>query len=435
MTADGVPGNPGGPRVGVVLGAGGVLGAAWMVGALVAVQERLGFAVGEAERLVGTSAGSVVAAALRCGVSVEEMVAHQRGALVGGVIDLGPPDLGGRPLPPPPMLRVGSPRLMLAALRAPHRMHPWVAASALLPQGRARHVALHAMVHSMVSHAWPHLPSHGGLHGAPHGGHVRRDPVRAIGRPGCAGTGGRHGTGGCRGTGGCHGCRGRLGRRDRGCRGHSRHRGRPGRRTSAERTSHRWAWVLWPLPVPTMVRAEWARDGRTWIVAVDYDSGQRVVFGRPGAPLAALPDAVVASCSIPGWYRPTVIDGRRYVDGGLRSATSAGLLAEAELDEVYVLAPMASLEFDRPRMPHERLERRLRRLMTLGLRREVERLRSAGTRVTVLTPGPEDLAAIGANMMDPKRRLGVLETSLRTSAAALAAPTGSTPPAGHTHAA
>ena len=45
-------------------------------------------------------------------------------------------------------------------------------------------------------------------------------------------------------------------------------------------------------------------DGATWIVAVDYDSGRRVVFGRGGAPAVPLPDAVVASCSIPGWYRP-----------------------------------------------------------------------------------------------------------------------------------
>jgi predicted acylesterase/phospholipase RssA len=450
MAAAGVPAHRSGPRVGVVLGAGGVLGAAWMIGALVAVQERLGFAVGEAELVVGTSAGSVLAAALRCGVGIEAMVAHQRGALVGGVPDLGPPDLGGRSLPPPPLLRVGSPRLMLAALRAPHRMHPWVAASALLPQGRARHVALHSMVHAMVSHAWPHLPPHGGSHGgltgvihsARHGGnhpgpvdlHDAAGPVgaarAAVGRvkvaaaAACAhastgGPGAAVGSAGPRAATGIGAAAGLSG---------------PGAPIDAVPID---AVPIDAVPVAGAgdVRAEWARDGRTWIVAVDYDSGQRVVFGRPGAPAAALPDAVVASCSIPGWFRPAVIDGRRYVDGGLRSATSAGLLAEEELDEAYVLAPMASLAFDRPRMPHERLERRLRRLMTVGLRREVERLRSAGTKVTVLTPGPEDLAAIGANLMDPRRRLGVLETSLRTSAAALAAGTEVTPPPGRTHAA
>ena len=78
-------------------------------------------------------------------------------------------------------------------------------------------------------------------------------------------------------------------------------------------------------------------------MAVDFDTGHRVMFGRAGAPRVPLADAVVASCSIPGWYEPAVIDGRRYVDGGVRSSTSLRSLAQAGLDEVYVLAPMASL--------------------------------------------------------------------------------------------
>ncbi|HEX8132027.1 MAG TPA: patatin-like phospholipase family protein, partial [Actinomycetes bacterium] len=150
------------------------------------------------------------------------------------------------------------------------------------------------------------------------------------------------------------------------------------------------------------------------------DSGRRVAFGRAGAPPATLPEAVVASCSIPGWYRPTVIGGRRYVDGGVHSTTSLDLLAGADLDEVYVLAPMASFVMDAPRNPYARLERRLRRLITLGLLREVRKVRRLGVNVTVLTPGPEDLTAIGANLMEPRRRVRVLDTSLRTSAAALA---------------
>jgi len=167
--------------------------------------------------------------------------------------------------------------------------------------------------------------------------------------------------------------------------------------------------------------ADWVGGGRTWIVAVDYDRGRRVFFGRPGAPRARLPDAVVASCSIPGWYEPAVIGGRRYVDGGVRSPTSLGALARGGVDEVFVLAPMASTDPGRlPRKPHERLERRLRALLTLALLREVRALRSAGLRVTVLTPGPEDLAVMGVNLMDPRRRRAVLETSLTTSAATLA---------------
>jgi NTE family protein len=157
-------------------------------------------------------------------------------------------------------------------------------------------------------------------------------------------------------------------------------------------------------------------------MAVDYESGRRVAFGRTGAPAAGLPDAVVASCSIPGWYEPKIINGRRYVDGGVRSSTSLDLLARVDLDEVYVLAPMASYLLDRPRNPAARVERLLRLLVTAALTRDVRRVEARGARVTVVTPGPEDLVAMGANLMDPARRLRVLETSLRTSRDALGLP-------------
>jgi NTE family protein len=152
---------------------------------------------------------------------------------------------------------------------------------------------------------------------------------------------------------------------------------------------------------------------------MDYDSGRRVVFGRPGAPEAHLADAVTASCSIPAWYEPVTIGGRRYIDGGTCSATSLDLLAPLGFDEVIVLAPMASFAYDRPRGAAARIERGVRRATTKRLFREAAKVRAAGSRVTMLAPGPEDLTAIGVNMMDARRRLRVFETSLRTSAAAL----------------
>jgi NTE family protein len=154
---------------------------------------------------------------------------------------------------------------------------------------------------------------------------------------------------------------------------------------------------------------------------VDYDSGQRVLFGREGAPRASLPDAVVASCSIPGWYEPAVIGGRRYVDGGVRSMTSLDVLAGTDVQDIYVLAPMASTEPDHPLRPHLQMERRLRQVLTVVLVRQAKALAARGKRVTVLTPGPRDLAAMGINLMDPRRRQTVLDLSYRTSAEALAA--------------
>ncbi|HEX6498905.1 MAG TPA: patatin-like phospholipase family protein [Micromonosporaceae bacterium] len=323
------------PRVGLVLGAGGALGAAWTAGALAALQERLDRPVPDVDMIVGTSAGSVVAASLRCGVGVDEIVAYQRGLALATLPHLADLDKESGALPPLPRLRLGSPRLLAATARAPHRVHPWVAASALLPAGRAEHRCLAGLVNSLVSHA------NGGADGSAVATHL---DGRAV-----------------------------------------------------------------------------AADGRTWIMSVDYGSGRRVAFGRPGAPTASLSDAVVASCSIPGWHRPKIIDGRPYVDGGVRSSTSLDLLTRVELDEVYVLAPMASFDPDRPRHPAARAERLVRQLVTKGLAGEIRAVQATGATVRVLTPGPEDLAAIGANMMEPSRRLRVLETSLATSPIRLAA--------------
>jgi NTE family protein len=165
----------------------------------------------------------------------------------------------------------------------------------------------------------------------------------------------------------------------------------------------------------------WSDHARTWIVAMDYDNGRRTVFGRDGAPRATLREAVMASCSIPGWYAPVTIGGRRYVDGGTCSPTSLDLVGKLGLDEVVVLSPMTSLRYDAPTSVAARIERRFRRIVTKRLVGEVKKVAATGTKVTLLGPGPEDLDVIGSNMMDPRRRERVLETSLRTSRAALEA--------------
>jgi NTE family protein len=309
---------------GLVLGAGGVLGAAWMTGALAGLSDRLPCAAADVDLIVGTSAGSVLAAALRCRAPFEEMVAWQRGQATGLLRESAALAAHDGPLPPLPRWRFGSVPLAWAALITPYRVPPWVAASAWLPHGRGQHAALRSLVTGLQ--------------------------VASGGPP-----------------------------------------------------------------------SSWWADGRTWIAAVDYDTGQRVLFGRDGAPAASLPDAVVASCSIPGWYEPAVIGGRRYVDGGVRSMTSLDVLAGTDVQDIYVLAPMASTEPDHPLRPHLQMERRLRQVFTAVLVRQAEVLAARGKRVTVLTPGPRDLAAMGINLMDPRRRQDVLELSFRTSAEALAA--------------
>lgn len=161
--------------------------------------------------------------------------------------------------------------------------------------------------------------------------------------------------------------------------------------------------------------AGWAPRSGVWVVAMDYETGKRVVFGRSGAPTSRLPAAVMASCAIPGWFAPVVIGGRAYVDGGAVSATSVDVVAHAGLDEVYVIAPMVSFDHDQPKTIAARLERRWREQVTSNCVAEANLVRKTGAKVTILGPGPADLEAIGANLMDASRRAKVLETALRTS--------------------
>jgi len=164
-----------------------------------------------------------------------------------------------------------------------------------------------------------------------------------------------------------------------------------------------------------------ARDDVT-VVALDYDTGERMPFGRLGAQQASLADAVMASCAIPGWYQPVRIGDHRFIDGGAWSSTNLDLLAGHGLDEVFVLAPQVSFDADAPTQWATRLERQWRTRVTRGVLREVATVHRLGTEVTVLGPGPADLEAMGGNLMDVSRRPSVIETSLRTSALALRDP-------------
>jgi NTE family protein len=169
----------------------------------------------------------------------------------------------------------------------------------------------------------------------------------------------------------------------------------------------------------------WPTRPRTWLVAMDFDSGRRVVFGAAGQPETSMSEAVMASCSAPGLFPPRLIGGRRYIDGGAVSVTNADLLTSEDLDEVVVLAPMAMHESSAPRSAARRsasgrLDRCVRQHVTQRLVAEVARLAATGATVRVLAPTAEDLAAMGTNPFDASRRCRVFETALRTTTSRLA---------------
>lgn len=117
------------------------------------------------------------------------------------------------------------------------------------------------------------------------------------------------------------------------------------------------------------------------ITAVDAESGEFVVFDRNSG--VGLVDAVGASCAVPGVWPPVTINGRRYIDGGMRTPTNADVAAGA--GQIVVIAPI-SRGFGPSSSPV----------------RQVARL--AGTRAVVITPDRAARQAIGRNVLDPSRR-------------------------------
>ncbi|HEU5033918.1 MAG TPA: patatin-like phospholipase family protein [Mycobacteriales bacterium] len=124
-------------------------------------------------------------------------------------------------------------------------------------------------------------------------------------------------------------------------------------------------------------RAWPARDIR--IVAVDAASGAERVFTSSDE--VELVDAVAASCAVPGIWPPVTIQGRRYVDGGIRSSTNLDLAAGCEA--VLVLAPSPEMGAGDPAV--------------VAAREELER----SARVLTIRPDEASVAAIGSNPLDP----------------------------------
>ncbi|RZS40803.1 NTE family protein [Herbihabitans rhizosphaerae] len=163
----------------------------------------------------------------------------------------------------------------------------------------------------------------------------------------------------------------------------------------------------------TLAPNGWVTHPATWLVATD-PHGNRVAFGSPDAPACTLGEAIAASWAVPGWFPPVEIAGGRYLDGGTVSPTSADLLLDRDVEEVVIVAPMSS-EGGAPARGPARLERLIRKAMTRRVDAEVLALRQAGARVIRIEPSSEDLAAMGANFMDGRRRQRVLDTAIGTA--------------------
>ena len=148
-------------------------------------------------------------------------------------------------------------------------------------------------------------------------------------------------------------------------------------------------------------------DGRLRISAVEVETGKRVMFGAPGAPAVSVGDAVEASCAIPGVFRPIVVEGRTYVDGGAWSPTNMDQAPVERGTRVLCLNPTGSMRptGGAPFGALGPLSRSIAAVEALVLERR-------GARVVTVSPDREAAAAMGANLMDPRPRARVSNAGL-----------------------
>ena len=315
-------------KVGLVLGAGGIQGGAWLTGALDALAEGTGWDPASADYVVGTSAGAMIGALSASGIPPWFMVAHSRGEVFDDVRDA-----RGRPAAESdraagagfrlertwPPIGPGSWRLALRTLTNPRRYTPATVATGWLPRG---------------------IFSVDGL----------KETITGV------------------------------------------------------------------------VPSGWSPHPNLWIVACDYMTGRRTPFGRSDAPAADLANAVAASCAIPGLYHPVTIGGRRYVDGGIYSASNADILRNEDLDLVICLNPTSTLHPIRAINPRDVFNIVFQRASGRRLGSEAKKLRAAGTDVVLIQPTDEDLEAMGPNLMRTGNRNEVIEVARGTVARQLAEP-------------
>ena len=162
------------------------------------------------------------------------------------------------------------------------------------------------------------------------------------------------------------------------------------------------------LQAPTVEESLWLRvfeatlNGAPWperlvVTGVDAASGAFKAWDHSShVPLVR---AVAASCTVPGLFPPVTIEGRRCVDGGVRSGTNADLAVG--YGTVLVIAPIGPESAGSGQLAGRQMDA------------EIAGLRDAGSAVDLLLPTPAALTAFGPNLMDVTRRAVAAEIGVQ----------------------
>jgi len=145
-----------------------------------------------------------------------------------------------------------------------------------------------------------------------------------------------------------------------------------------------------------LAEAVWPERGFA-CTAVDAATGEFQVWTK--ASDVGVTRAVASSCSVPGIYPPVTLNGRRYIDGGMRSSTNADA-AKGHGVVVVVAIRLGAAGGEVGRRIAERVEA------------EVQTLKDGGSQVVVVTPDEASQAAMGLNLMDFRKRADAARAGL-----------------------
>ncbi len=129
------------------------------------------------------------------------------------------------------------------------------------------------------------------------------------------------------------------------------------------------------------------------VTAVEAESGEFVAFDKDSG--VDIVHAVASSCAVPLVWPAVTIDGKHYVDGGMRSTANVDLATGA--DVVVVIAPLPQ-SFSK----------------ATSIRTQLAATGAA--RTAVVTPDERALVDIGKNVLDPTKRADAARTGLRQAA-------------------
>ncbi len=166
-------------------------------------------------------------------------------------------------------------------------------------------------------------------------------------------------------------------------------------------------------------------DHELYLTATDLDSTERVVMGDGEWMDVPISTAVAASGALPMLYEPVRIDGREFIDGGIRSTTNIDVAVEHGAKFIVVINPVVPYVNDlRKRIPTI-MGTRARRVSDMGFTAignqafrllSHERLHIAvqhweerypGVDIILIEPEFDDELMFGTSIMDYSARLEI----------------------------